>query len=112
MKVWKILALTFAAVFIQACGSTSALRGCELDHPYHQAQEGFVLRSPAGVDPIERKSTYKVATPSQVAKQPEYYLTPADKHRSHKDGIPADRCLLHPPIHEVSAEAKAEAAKD
>lgn len=112
MQMIRILMVGVSLLALQACSSTSALRGCELDHPYHQADSGFVLRSPAGMDQAQRNEVYKVPTPSQVADTPKQYLNAADLHKDFDGDLPPERCLLHPPQHTVSAAAQAKAAED
>jgi hypothetical protein len=86
------------AASLVACGSNKvAMRGCDLDHPYHQLSESQPVVAPEGLEAPLASRTYKLPGKDQLATQPAEFLTPGDLEKVDIDELEVSDCLSHPP---------------
>lgn len=97
-RLLSSLLLTGLAASLAACGSNkSTMRGCDLDHPYHQLTESQPVVAPEGLNTPPAGRTYQLPEKDQLATQPAEFLTPGDLEKLEDEKVAASNCISHPP---------------
>lgn len=107
MKLKTVFALALVAL-LSACASRSHIRGCELSHPYHQAQQpqpSLVLAE--GLTAPRTQATFNVPEQQHLAPKSDDLLTENDVETLEKEALMDKRCILAPPRLAVASEPAA-----
>lgn len=95
------------AASLVACGSNKiAMRGCDLDHPYHQLAESAPLQAPEGLDVPRESRTYQLPKSDKLAPQPSNFLTPGDLEKLESEELNVADCLSHPPKYDTPVDVE------
>lgn len=96
MKLTSIVAIALLTL-LSACASRSHIRGCELQHPYHQATAPTLFVMPDGLNAPRTKATFHVPAPEHLATQPGNLVTAEDVRTLGKAELATKRCIVAPP---------------
>lgn len=77
------------------------MRGCDLDHPYHQVTETNTVVVPDGFEAPRAARTYQLPDEEELAAQPSQFLTPNDMRELENGAAHATDCLIHPPAYDT-----------
>ena len=102
----SLLAVVMVAT-VAACASRSHIRGCELEHPYHEAQMPSELVVPSDLQRPRTKATFHVPEPQHLAGKPDNLVTVEDTKTLDKESLAAKRCIMSPPKLQTAAKAPA-----
>lgn len=112
-RLASLLVLCGLASSLVACGSNKiAMRGCDLDHPYHKLSESDPVVAPEGLEAPRPGRTYQLPEKDKLADQPETFLTPADMASLDEENSAVTDCLSHPPRYATPVDVTGEDLSD
>ncbi|MFT5062971.1 MAG: hypothetical protein ACI91G_000332 [Gammaproteobacteria bacterium] len=112
-RLLSSLVLFGLAASLAGCGSNKiAMRGCDLDHPYHTLVESQPLVAPEGLEVPLTGRTYQLPDKAKLAEQPSKFLTPGDIDKLDEDNVAVTDCLSHPPRYDTPVSVEGQDLSD
>jgi uncharacterized lipoprotein len=105
--LFRSLIIALVCLMAAACVSRSHIRGCELEHPYHDAQVPAELVVPSDLQRPQTKATFHVPESQHLASKPDDLVTAADVETLDKESLATKRCIMSPPKLQAAPDAPA-----
>lgn len=96
MKLTSVVAIALLTL-LSACANRSHIRGCELQHPYHEAKTPSMFVMPDGLKAPRTRATFHVPAQEHLADQPDNLVTAEDVKTLDKAELASKRCIVAPP---------------
>lgn len=100
MRILKVSALLLV-LLSAACSNRSHIRGCDLSHPYHQANGPTLFLVPDGLEAPRSRATFHVPDQQFLAPKSPELVTQEDVETLKTEQLLQKRCIVAPPVLDV-----------